>query len=62
MIILEDNTISKRKRKRLQRKIGEFLTNENVLERLAAEESDHKNKFHQNYPPPPPWEPSLKKA
>ncbi|GFY57139.1 uncharacterized protein TNIN_268001 [Trichonephila inaurata madagascariensis] len=38
---------SKRKRKRVQNKTGEVLTNENVLERLDAEESDHKNKFHQ---------------
>ncbi|GFW84277.1 uncharacterized protein TNCV_1131461 [Trichonephila clavipes] len=38
---------SKRKRKRVQSKNGEVLTNENVLERFAAEESDRKNKFHQ---------------
>ncbi|GFY59033.1 hypothetical protein TNIN_448621 [Trichonephila inaurata madagascariensis] len=38
---------SKRKRKSVQSKTGEVLTNENVLERLAAEESDRKNKFHQ---------------
>ncbi|GFY67841.1 uncharacterized protein TNIN_51171 [Trichonephila inaurata madagascariensis] len=38
---------SKRKRKRVQSMTGEVLTNENVLERLAAEESDSKNKFHQ---------------
>ncbi|GFW74875.1 retrovirus-related Pol polyprotein from transposon 297 [Trichonephila clavipes] len=38
---------SKRKRKRVQSKTGEVLTNENVLERLVAEESDRKNKFHQ---------------
>ncbi|GFX63866.1 uncharacterized protein TNCV_4345811 [Trichonephila clavipes] len=37
---------SKRKRKGVQSKTGEVLTNENVLERLAAEESDCKNKFH----------------
>ncbi|GFV15552.1 hypothetical protein TNCV_4835781 [Trichonephila clavipes] len=38
---------SKRKRKRVQSKSGEILTNENVLERLTAEESDRKNEFHQ---------------
>ncbi|GFX97608.1 hypothetical protein TNCV_2841681 [Trichonephila clavipes] len=38
---------SKRKRKRVQSKTGEVLTNENALERLAAEESDRKNQFHQ---------------
>ncbi|GFY35140.1 hypothetical protein TNCV_5045151 [Trichonephila clavipes] len=38
---------SKRKRKRVHSKTGEILTNKNVLERLAAEESDRKNKFHQ---------------
>ncbi|GFS82158.1 uncharacterized protein TNCV_250191 [Trichonephila clavipes] len=37
---------SKKKRKRVQSKTGEVLTTENVLERLAAEESDRKNKFH----------------
>ncbi|GFX20373.1 hypothetical protein TNCV_3487311 [Trichonephila clavipes] len=38
---------SKRKRKRVHNKTGEVLTNENVLESLAAEESDRENKFHQ---------------
>ncbi|GFW63089.1 uncharacterized protein TNCV_4454371 [Trichonephila clavipes] len=38
---------SKRKRKKLQSKTGEVLTTENVWERLAAEESNRKNKFHQ---------------
>ncbi|GFY29278.1 hypothetical protein TNCV_4724061 [Trichonephila clavipes] len=38
---------SKRNRKRVQSKTGEVLTNENVLERLAAEESGRKNQFHQ---------------
>ncbi|GFY45443.1 hypothetical protein TNIN_234561 [Trichonephila inaurata madagascariensis] len=40
---------SKRKQKRVQSKTGEVLINENVLERLAAEENDRKNKFHQCY-------------
>ncbi|GFS78892.1 hypothetical protein TNCV_4341581 [Trichonephila clavipes] len=38
---------SKRTRKKVQSKTSEVLTNENVLERFAAEESDRKNKFHQ---------------
>ncbi|PRD22452.1 UNVERIFIED_CONTAM: hypothetical protein NCL1_49059 [Trichonephila clavipes] len=33
---------SKRKRKRVQSKTGEVLSNENVLEMLAAEESDRR--------------------
>ncbi|GFS70754.1 transposable element Tc3 transposase [Trichonephila clavipes] len=36
----------KRKRKRVQSKTGEVLTKENILESLAAEESDLKKKFH----------------
>ncbi|GFV68122.1 hypothetical protein TNCV_1874041 [Trichonephila clavipes] len=38
---------SKRRRKRVLNKTREVLTNENVLGRLAAEESDRKNKFYQ---------------
>ncbi|GFY49531.1 uncharacterized protein TNIN_283351 [Trichonephila inaurata madagascariensis] len=36
-----------RSKKRAQSKTGEVLTKENVLERLAAEESHLKNKFNQ---------------
>ncbi|GFV13607.1 uncharacterized protein TNCV_68101 [Trichonephila clavipes] len=41
------NANLKIKRKRAQSKTGEILTKENVLERLAAEERDLKNKFNQ---------------